>query len=298
MMTTRRGLARLRGNLTAIMQMVDLANLHDVPIAAFTWEEIRREAPHLPPHLPPEASRHFLSLLAHPGRLGTLLRDLHDAAHPGAIPSRFRPCPRAVAVQPVPQVHGRRALHPGRRVCREAAGRPGAGGPRLSGAEGQASAAPGLADPRPGQGAAGRSPRGRAEDRRADRLAAGPAAARDGDHQVPRPQAPADEPPGPPPRHERRRTGRPLRRAGRLARAAANAVRAHRRRPGRGRARRLGRLEVAGPDRPLPSRHAATGRRQPRHDDRSPVREQAGRDPRLPQRTRPTKPGSRGTSTP
>ena len=87
MMTTRRGRARLRGNLTAIMQMVDLANLHDVPIAACTWEEIRQEAPHLPPHLPPEASRHFLSLLAHPGRLGTLLRDLHEAA----ILERFLP---------------------------------------------------------------------------------------------------------------------------------------------------------------------------------------------------------------
>ena len=69
------------------MQMVDLANLHDVPIAAFTWEEIRREASRLPPHLPPEASRHFLSLLAHPGRLGTLLRELHDVA----ILERFLP---------------------------------------------------------------------------------------------------------------------------------------------------------------------------------------------------------------
>ena len=87
MMVARHGLAELRGNLAAIMQMVDLANLHDVPIAACTWEEIRREAPHLPPHLPPEASRHFLSLLAHPGRLGTLLRDLHDAA----ILERFLP---------------------------------------------------------------------------------------------------------------------------------------------------------------------------------------------------------------
>ncbi|MGO9107734.1 MAG: [protein-PII] uridylyltransferase [Thermoguttaceae bacterium] len=87
MMITRSGLARLRRNLTAIMQIVDLSNLHDVPIAAFTWEEIRREAPHLPPHLPPEASRHFLSLLAHPGRLGTLLHDLHDAA----ILERFLP---------------------------------------------------------------------------------------------------------------------------------------------------------------------------------------------------------------
>ncbi len=28
---------------------------------------------------PPEACRHFLSLLSHPARLGPLLRDLHDA---------------------------------------------------------------------------------------------------------------------------------------------------------------------------------------------------------------------------
>ena len=87
MMTTRRGGARLRGNLTTIMQLVDLANQHDVPIAAVTWEAIRREAQHLPAHLPPEASRHFLSLLAQPGRLGVLLRELHEVA----ILERFLP---------------------------------------------------------------------------------------------------------------------------------------------------------------------------------------------------------------
>ncbi len=87
MMTTRKGAAKLPGNLTGIMQLVDLANLHDVPIAACTWEDIRREAARLPAHLSPEASRHFLSLLAHPGRLGTLLRDLHDVG----ILERFLP---------------------------------------------------------------------------------------------------------------------------------------------------------------------------------------------------------------
>ena len=30
---------------------------------------------------PPEACRYFLSLLAHPAKLGPLLRDLHDAHH-------------------------------------------------------------------------------------------------------------------------------------------------------------------------------------------------------------------------
>jgi [protein-PII] uridylyltransferase len=93
MMVARRGQARLRGNLAAIMELVDLANLHDVPIASFTWEEIRREAARLPPRPgvpgapPPDASRHFLSLLAHPGRLGPLLRELHDVA----ILERFLP---------------------------------------------------------------------------------------------------------------------------------------------------------------------------------------------------------------
>src|SRR5262249_26913610 len=93
MMPTRRGRAQLHGNLTAIVQMVDLANLHDVPIAASAGEETRREAAHLPPSTqsasapPPEASRHFLSLLTHPGRLGKFLRELHDVA----ILERFLP---------------------------------------------------------------------------------------------------------------------------------------------------------------------------------------------------------------
>jgi [protein-PII] uridylyltransferase len=122
LMATRRGLARLRGSLAAVLRLVDLANLHDVPIAPSTWEAIRREATqaswekedrvpsgcHLPerpeggprivgvaqmgtvPFFPakpqaapagpsPEACRHFLSLLGHPGRIGPLLRDLHEA---------------------------------------------------------------------------------------------------------------------------------------------------------------------------------------------------------------------------
>lgn len=78
MMATRRGLAQLRGNLAAIMQLVDMANQHDVPVSASTCESIRREAARLPPHLTPEASRSFLSLLAHPGHIGKFLRELHD----------------------------------------------------------------------------------------------------------------------------------------------------------------------------------------------------------------------------
>jgi [protein-PII] uridylyltransferase len=90
LMATRRGLARLRGNLAAILRLVDLANLHDVPIAPSTWEAVRREAargglavrtaqPQAAAAPSPEACRHFLSLLGHPGRIGPSLRDLHEA---------------------------------------------------------------------------------------------------------------------------------------------------------------------------------------------------------------------------
>ncbi len=78
--TGRRAAEAIGRDLTAIIRLVDLANLYDKPIAPDTWEIIRRQAANLPPALPPpEACRHFLSLLSHPARLGQLLRDLHDA---------------------------------------------------------------------------------------------------------------------------------------------------------------------------------------------------------------------------
>jgi [protein-PII] uridylyltransferase len=78
--TGRRGAESIGRDLTAVIRLVDLANLYDRPIAPDTWEIIRRQAASLPPALPPpEACRHFMSLMSHPARLGTLLRDLHDA---------------------------------------------------------------------------------------------------------------------------------------------------------------------------------------------------------------------------
>ncbi|MGO8690367.1 MAG: [protein-PII] uridylyltransferase [Thermoguttaceae bacterium] len=84
---TRRGLQKLRGNLVEIVRLAELANLYDAPIAPATWEFIRREAPQLSGEPSPEACRWFLALLSHPGRLGTVLRDLHGAA----ILERFIP---------------------------------------------------------------------------------------------------------------------------------------------------------------------------------------------------------------
>jgi [protein-PII] uridylyltransferase len=91
MVTTRHGRQRLQGNLAGIMRMIDLANLHDVSIAPFTWEFIRREAASLSAEpsaeMPAEALRHFISLLAHPARIGETLRKLHDLS----ILDRFLP---------------------------------------------------------------------------------------------------------------------------------------------------------------------------------------------------------------
>ena len=80
LLASGRGLRNLHGDLTAIMRLIDLANLYDAPIAASTWEAIRHEAARLRAEPPsPEACRHFLSLLGHPARLATLLRDMHSA---------------------------------------------------------------------------------------------------------------------------------------------------------------------------------------------------------------------------
>ena len=75
---SKRGLSRLRGNLEAIVELVDLANLYHKRIAAETWEVVRQEAPGLPDTISSEALRYFRSLLSHPARPGKLLRLLHD----------------------------------------------------------------------------------------------------------------------------------------------------------------------------------------------------------------------------
>ncbi len=77
-LATERGLEQVRGNLTAIIKMADLANLYDKPIAPVTWQAVRQNASQLDETPSPEACRHFISLMSHPARLASLLRDLHD----------------------------------------------------------------------------------------------------------------------------------------------------------------------------------------------------------------------------
>lgn len=75
---SRRGAAKLRGNLLEILRVADLANQYDARIAHRTRELVRSTAAELSPDLPPEAAARFLSLLGQPARLGELLRFLHD----------------------------------------------------------------------------------------------------------------------------------------------------------------------------------------------------------------------------
>jgi [protein-PII] uridylyltransferase len=76
----RRRAQAIGRDLTALIRFVDLANLYNKPVTPETWEIILRETVRLSDSMPPpEACRHFLSLLNHPARLGPLLHDLHDA---------------------------------------------------------------------------------------------------------------------------------------------------------------------------------------------------------------------------
>ena len=75
---TRAGSERIRYDLAAVMQLIDLANLYGKPIEAKTWELVRQEADISNRELSPAAIGHFKSLLSLPGRLGPLTRLMHE----------------------------------------------------------------------------------------------------------------------------------------------------------------------------------------------------------------------------
>jgi [protein-PII] uridylyltransferase len=76
---TRRGLKKLRGDLTEVLRLMDLANLCNKRIDHPTWQAIRQEMANCESiELAPETVQRFLSLLAQPPRLGDLLRRLHQ----------------------------------------------------------------------------------------------------------------------------------------------------------------------------------------------------------------------------
>ncbi len=75
---TRRGLEKLQTDLSEVLKLCVLANLQNKRIAPPTWEAVRAAVPALPADLTPEVCLQFLSLMSQPGRLGDLLRRLHD----------------------------------------------------------------------------------------------------------------------------------------------------------------------------------------------------------------------------
>lgn len=76
---TRRGLARLRGDVAQVLRFMDLANLCDKRIDHGTWEAIRHDMLEgADVVLSNEAIHRFLSLMSQPSRLGDLLRRLHQ----------------------------------------------------------------------------------------------------------------------------------------------------------------------------------------------------------------------------
>lgn len=80
---TRRGRARLRGNLAEVLRLLELASLYDKRIDEATWQAIRadqlpRSVQEITQPLPREVAERFLALLSRPTRLGELLRRLHE----------------------------------------------------------------------------------------------------------------------------------------------------------------------------------------------------------------------------
>ena len=93
--------------------MAELANLYDKRIAHETWEAVRRAAAEAPAQITPETAsavpvaavppgRNWLPATASPARSGGP-REIDTGVSSGT---------RLAPIQPVPQVHGRRTLHP------------------------------------------------------------------------------------------------------------------------------------------------------------------------------------------
>ncbi len=75
---TRRCLEKLQTELSEVLKLCVLSNLQNKPIAPETWETVRAAVPKFPSEVTPEVARQFLSLVSQPGRLGKLLRRLHE----------------------------------------------------------------------------------------------------------------------------------------------------------------------------------------------------------------------------
>lgn len=75
---TPSGLAKLERDVSEVLRLTDVANLHNKRIAHSTREAVRRAVPNLPTELTRETAVRFRSLLDQPARLGEMLRFLYE----------------------------------------------------------------------------------------------------------------------------------------------------------------------------------------------------------------------------
>lgn len=76
---TKKGISQLLIDLSEILRLMELANVSEKRIGPETWHAIRDAlAARTDWEITPEVARRFLNLLAHPTRLGGLLRRLHE----------------------------------------------------------------------------------------------------------------------------------------------------------------------------------------------------------------------------
>lgn len=74
----KRVVGRLQSDLAEVLRLCEVANLHDKRIAPATWEMVRAAVPGIQGELNADIARQFMSLMSQPGRLGELLRRLHE----------------------------------------------------------------------------------------------------------------------------------------------------------------------------------------------------------------------------
>ncbi|MEE9603201.1 MAG: HD domain-containing protein, partial [Thermoguttaceae bacterium] len=75
---TAQGLDKLKGELSEVLRLADMASLHDRRIARSTWVAVYRAGPQYSDDVSEEVATRFLSLLTQTARVGELLRELHE----------------------------------------------------------------------------------------------------------------------------------------------------------------------------------------------------------------------------
>ncbi len=199
---TRRGLKKLTGDLSQVLRLMDLANMADKRIEDRTWETIRQSMIEQKDiQLTDAAIERFLSLLSQPGRLGEMLRKLHELRVLEKLEPGFEHARHLMQFNDYHKLtidaHCIRAVE----VCTEFQDHAGRIGQVYRSINQKRHAAPGRAHSRPGQGFSRGPQRSRPPAGHRHRRPAAIAAARGSAAGISRPQASADVVPDLPPEY-------------------------------------------------------------------------------------------------